>query len=248
MIHAVIIDDEIHCVKSLLWDLHQVAPVIEIAGTAGSGREGIEMIRIHKPELVFLDVSMPDMNGFEMLEQIPEITFNLIFTTAHDQYAARAFRKSAIDYLVKPIDKNDLSEALDKVMGKNQKPRVDAAITNLLENYRKPETKQRIALPLREGYEFVVAEKIVYLEAEGSYTKIFFDENRHLLVSRSIGDIAEMLPPDLFIRIHHSYITNINFITHFLRTDGGYVQLRNGIKLMVSKSRKNEVMDRLGLK
>jgi two-component system, LytTR family, response regulator len=245
---AIIIDDEIHCVKSLMWDLKDVAPEVEIIATASSGKEGLEAIQQHKPDVVFLDVSMPGMNGFEMLEQIPNINFSLIFTTAYDQYASKAFRKSAIDYLVKPVDKNELFDAIKKVNQKATKEPDTSPIMNLLKNYRQPEILQRIAFPTRDGYEFVHPDHIIYLEADGSYTKIFLNENRNMLISKSLGDIAEMLPLELFIRIHHSYIVNKDSITHFLRTDGGYVQLKSGMKLMVSKSRKNEVLDKLGLK
>jgi two-component system LytT family response regulator len=248
MIRALIIDDEIHCVKSLLWDLHQAAPQIEVVGSAASGAEGLEMIALHNPELIFLDISMPGMNGFEMLEQLPSIPFKIIFTTAHDQYAAKAFRKSAVDFLVKPIDRNDLAEAIQKVSVNFETEKNNSVVSNLLHNYRRPEAMQRVALPLRDGYEFVVPEEIIYLEAEGSYTKIYFSDKKQVLVSRSIGEISEMLPTELFVRIHHSYIVNIACVTHFLRSDGGLVQLKNGTKLMVSKSKKNEVMDRLGLK
>jgi two-component system LytT family response regulator len=245
---AIIIDDEIHCVKSLMWDLKDVAPNVEVIATASSGKEGLDAIQQHRPDIVFLDVSMPGMNGFEMLEQIPNINFSLIFTTAYDQYASKAFRKSAIDYLVKPVDKNELLDAIKKVNQKPEKEPDTSPIMNLLKNYRQPEILQRIAFPTRDGYEFVNPNHIIYLEAEGSYTKVFLNENRTMLISKSLGDIAEMLPLELFIRIHHSYIVNKDSITHFLRTDGGYVQLKNGIKLMVSKSRKNEVLDKLGLK
>ncbi len=249
MIKTVIIDDEIHCVKSLMWDIDQAGLAISVAGTAGSAEEGIRLIEQMKPALVFLDISMPGMNGFEMLEALPEIRFKIIFTTAYDHYAARAFRKSAVDFLVKPIDRNDLTEAVLKVTANiKSNSHEEHTLQNLLQNYNQPEMHQRIALPMRDGYEFVTPEQIIYLEAEGSYTKIHLQENRQLLVSRSIGDIAEMLPAVVFVRIHHSSIVNMTYITHFLRTDGGYVQLKNGLKLMVSKSRKNELMDRLGLK
>jgi two-component system LytT family response regulator len=248
MLKAIIIDDEIHCVKSLRWDLMEAAPQVEVVGTAESATEGLELIGRLSPDLVFLDVSMPGMNGFEMLEQLDTIRFKLIFTTAYDQYASIAFRKSAVDFLVKPIVMNELKQAIEKVMASFSLSQTEPRLSNLLTNYRTPEVAQRIAFPTRDGYEFVLPEKIIYLEAEGSYTKIHFDDKRQLLVSRSLGDIAEMLPDPYYIRIHHSTIVNQSSITHFLRTDGGYVQLKSGEKLMVSKSRKNEVMQRLGLK
>lgn len=245
---AIIIDDEIHCVKSLMWDLKEVAPEVEVVATASSGEEGMAAINQMQPDVVFLDVSMPSMNGFEMLEKISDINFSIIFTTAYDQYAAKAFRKSAIDYLVKPVDKHELFDAIKKVANQLAKDPDTSPIINLLKNYRQPEALQRIAFPTRDGYEFIHPDHIIYLEAEGSYTKVFLTENRNMLISKSLGDIAEMIPIELFIRIHHSFIVNKESITHFLRTDGGYVQLKTGIKLMVSKSRKNNVLDKLGLK
>jgi two-component system, LytTR family, response regulator len=245
---AIIVDDEIHCVKSLMWDLKEVAPEVQVVATASSGEEGLTAINQNNPDVVFLDVSMPGMNGFEILEQISDINFSIIFTTAYDQYASMAFRKSAIDYLVKPVDKHELLDAIRKVTLQLAKDPDTSPIINLLKNYRQPEALQRIAFPTRDGYEFIHPDHITYLEAEGSYTKVYLSENRNMLISKSLGDLAEMLPVELFIRIHHSYIVNKESITHFLRTDGGYVQLKTGIRLMVSKSRKNSVLDKLGLK
>lgn len=205
-------------------------------------------IRREKPDLVFLDVQMPWMNGFEMLEVLDEISFAIIFTTAYDQFAARAFRLSAIDYLLKPIDVGDLKDAVRKVAERIRQHTGSANIDNLLHNFNNPEGKQRIAFAGREGYEFVEIGNIVHAHAEGAYTHVHLKDGRRLVISKTLSDIEEMLPGERFLRIHHSSLVNLDHVTHFYRTDGGYVVLDSGEKLPVSKSKKEHVMERLGLK
>jgi two-component system LytT family response regulator len=203
-------------------DIISHCPTVEVVNTCYSAKEGLLAIKKEKPDLVFLDIEMPWMNGFEMLEMLDEINFSIIFTTAHDQFAAKAFRISAVDYLLKSIDANDLKEAVRKA-------------------------QQKIALPYRDGYEFVEVAHIIYCQAEGAYTKVWLDNKKHILVSKTLGDIEELLPDDLFQRIHHSTVVNLNYVTHFVRADGGYVRLQTGEQLIVSKSKKEAVMERLGL-
>lgn len=204
-------------------------------------------IKKNNPDLVFLDVEMPWMNGFEMLEVLGDIKFSIIFTTAHDEFAAKAFRISAVDYLLKPIDANDLKAAVKKAERKLQHPE-NIHIENLLRNIKTPSSQQKIALPYKDGYEFVEVSHIVYCLAEGAYTKVFLDSRKFILVSKTLGDIEELLPADIFQRIHHSTVVNLEFITHFVRTDGGYVKLQTGEQFPVSKSKKDNLKDRLGLK
>jgi len=248
MIRSIIIDDEQHCVKALLSDLQQHCPSIEVVEACSSAKEGIMAIRKLNPDLVFLDVEMPWMNGFEMLEVLGEINFSIIFTTAHDEFAAKAFRISAVDYLLKPIDANDLKAAVQKVEKKMEEGSNLQHITNLLRNMRQPSAEQKIALPQREGYEFIDVASIIYCQAEGAYTKVFINEKKPMLISRTLGDVEELLPPEIFQRIHHSTLVNLTYISQFLRTDGGYVVLKNGEKLSVSKAKKEMLMARLGLK
>ncbi len=197
---------------------------------------------------VFLDVEMPWMNGFEMLEILGDVNFSIIFTTAHDEFAAKAFRISAVDYLLKPIDADDLKIAVQKVERKMDEGSSLQHISNLLKNIRKPSAEQKIALPQREGYEFIDVSSIMYCEAEGAYTKIFIRDKKPMLISRTLGDVEELLPPDIFQRIHNSTLINVNYVSQFLRSDGGYVVLTNGEKLSVSKAKKEMLMARLGLK
>lgn len=248
MIRTIIIDDEPHCIDSLAFDLQKHCRDIELLGTCTNPKEGLLAIKKQKPELVFLDVQMPWMNGFEMLELLDQINFAIIFTTAFDQFAAKAFRISAIDYLLKPIDVNDLKEAVKKAAEKILQKSGTDNIVNLLQNIKKPEVNQRIAVPGREGYEFIEAAKIIYAQAEGSYTHVFLNDKRKLIISKTLSDIEELLSPEHFQRIHHSTLVNLSHVTHLFKTDGGFVVLDNGEKLVVSKSKKESLMGRLGLK
>jgi two-component system LytT family response regulator len=247
MIRSIIIDDEQHCVKALLTDLQNNCPEVQVLDTCYSAKEGILSVKKYNPDLVFLDVEMPWMNGFEMLEVIGDFHFSIIFTTAHDEFAARAFRISAVDYLLKPIDAQDLKDAVAKVERKMQQP-ASLHIENLLRNIKTPSAQQKIALPYKDGYEFIEVGHIIYCQAEGAYTKVFLDNKKHILVSKTLGDIEELLPSDLFQRIHHSTVVNLRLVTHFVRSDGGYLKLQTGEQLSVSKSKKDDVMARLGLK
>jgi two-component system, LytTR family, response regulator len=248
MIRSVIIDDEQHCVRALLSDLQQHCPSIEVLDSCYSAKEGIMAIKKLNPDLVFLDVEMPWMNGFEMLEILGDVNFSIIFTTAHDEFAAKAFRISAVDYLLKPIDANDLKAAVQKVEKKMDEGSNLQHISNLLRNIRQPSIEQKIALPQREGYEFIEVSSIIYCQAEGAYTKVFIREKRPMLISRTLGDVEELLPSELFQRIHHSTLINVTYVSQFLRSDGGYIVLKNGEKLSVSKAKKELLMARLGLK
>lgn len=248
MINAVIIDDEQHCIDALAADLSKNCSNVHIADKCNSAKEGILSIKKNKPQLIFLDVEMPWMNGFEMLEVFDHIDFCIIFTTAYDKFAAKAFRISAVDYLLKPVDATDLKNAVHKAEEKILASAGSVNIQNLLHNMRQPAQQQKIALPNRDGYEFTQVNSILYCTAEGAYTKVYLTDKRYLLISKTLGDIEEILPSEIFIRIHHSTIVNINAVTHYLRTDGGYVVLSTNEKLIVSKARKDYLLQRLGLK
>ncbi|GAC1388800.1 MAG: LytTR family DNA-binding domain-containing protein [Ginsengibacter sp.] len=248
MITALIIDDEQYCIDALVTDINKNCSNVQVLDTCNSAKEGILAIKKHKPQLVFLDVEMPWMNGFEMLEVLHEINFSIIFTTAFDKFAARAFRISAIDFLLKPVDPSDLIAAVHKAAEKIYTDAGNHNIQNLLNNIRKPTPLQKIALPSSDGYEFEQVSSILYCAAEGAYTKIVLKDKMPLLISKTLGDIEEILPSDTFLRIHHSTIVNLTAITHYSRTDGGYVVICTKEKLMVSKARKEALLQHLGLK
>jgi two-component system, LytTR family, response regulator len=248
MLRSIIIDDEPQSAGVLKNDLETHCPSVEVVSICHSAKQGIISIKKERPDLVFLDIEMPWMNGFEMLELVGDIFFSIIFTTAHDQFAAKAFRISAVDYLLKPIDATDLQDAVRKAEKRIDQQHGNVNIENLLHNFKQPATQQKIALPNKDGFEFAEVNQIIYCQAEGSYTKVFLAGKKHILVSRSLGDIEELLPSALFMRVHHSTVVNINFVTHFVRSDGGYVKMQTGEQLPVSKSKKETVMNKLGLK
>ena len=248
MIKSVIIDDEQHCIDSLKADIDKYCGNIDVAATCLSGKDGVLAIKKYKPRLVFLDVEMPWMNGFEMLEMLEHIDFCIIFTTAYDKFAAKAFRISAVDYLLKPVDVNDLKEAVKKAEEKILASEGIINIQNLLHNIRQPSQQQKIAFPQRDGYEFILAENILYCHAEGAYTTIHLKGDKKFLVSKNLGDVEESLPADIFVRIHHSTIVNILHITNLVKSDGGYLVIDNNEKLMISKAKKDALLQKLGLK
>lgn len=248
MINAIIIDDEQHCIDALTADLSRHCGNVNLVASCASAKEGILAIKKNKPHLIFLDVEMPWMNGFEMLEILDRIDFCTIFTTAYDKFAARAFRTSAVDYLLKPVDIADLRIAVRKAEEKILASSGTVNIENLLHNIKQPAQEQRIALPNREGYEFARVSSIIYCTAEGAYTKLIFSDKHTLLISKTLGDIEEMLPPEIFVRIHHSTIVNMNAVTHYIKSEGGYLVMNNQEKLFVSKARKEFLLERLGLK
>ena len=246
MIRAIIIDDEQKCVDSLAMDLVQYCSEVKVLAKCQSAKQGLQAIKKWNPELVFLDIEMPWMNGFEMLDILEEINFDIIFTTAYDEYAVKAFRISAVDYLLKPIDKDDLIEAIQKVIDKNgQLPFSKDHLGLLIQNMKPNAPGKRIAIPSSEGYDLILVSDIVYCEADGSYTQVFLNDGKKLFVSRSIKEMDALLMDFNFCRIHHSYTINLDHAVKYFRGDGGYVQMINGKSLNVSRAKKEDLLSRI---
>lgn len=249
MIKAIIIDDEPNCITALQNDIKMFCPEVTVTAGCHSAKEGLLCIKRDHPDLIFLDVEMPWMNGFEMLEILDkEINFQIIFTTAYDQFAAKAFRVSAVDYLLKPIDSNDLINAISKVKKALQDKEGYHKISNLLQNTKAPAEQQRIAIPNREGYDFVPVNEIIYCKANGAYTDIILLNKKKLLLSKSLGETEELLPAEIFERIHHSLIVNAQHVTQYKKTSGSSIIMNNGDELNVAKSKKDQLLLRLGIK
>jgi two-component system, LytTR family, response regulator len=249
MIKALIIDDEAHCITALQHDIRLFCPDVEVVATCSSGAEGIEAIRRHKPELIFLDISMPLMTGFEMLEQLGYVqNLHVIFVTAFDQYVLQALRASALDYLLKPVNPKHLITALERFqVNKERMVTGREQLENFLANKNLQPEKQKIALRNKDGFDFVSAGDIIYCRAEGSYTEIACQNGKKILISKPLGDIEESLPASLFERIHHSTIINVSCITQFKRNEGFFVIMSNGETLTVARSRKDSLFARLGI-
>jgi two-component system LytT family response regulator len=246
MLTAILIDDQENSLGSLTKKLLNHCPEVSIVAACTHAEKAIELIDSLRPDLVFLDIEMPVMNGFVMLQQLSYKNFELIFTTAYDHYAIRAIRFSALDYLVKPIDVEELSSAVQRAAAKRSLTKSSQQLELLLENLvPKKSGFRRIAIPSVEGLQFVKVEDIIYLEANTNYTHIFL-ENRKYIVSHTLKDFEEMLPADTFLRIHNSWLINKNYVEKYIRGEGGQVVMTNGVALDVSKRKKPEFLKAIG--
>jgi two-component system LytT family response regulator len=247
MLNAILVDDEESSLSSLREKILRHCPQVNIIAACGSAQSAIEKIDSLQPDLIFLDIEMPVMNGFLMLQQLQFKDFELIFTTAYGHYAIKAIRFSALDYLMKPIDIEELKLAVKKAEEKKEHKNTQQQIGLLLENMLpKKSTYQRIAIPTAEGLQFIKLNEIIYLEANINYTSFFLTGHEKYIASRTMKDFEEMLPPDIFLRIHHSYIINKNFAEKYIRGEGGQVVLSNGVILDVAKRKKAEFLKAIG--
>lgn len=242
-IRSIIIDDEEHAQRSLSKLLSWVAEDIEIVATCSSGTEGLLSILEHKPQLVFLDIEMPRMSGFDMLSKVKERDFLVVFVTAYDEYAVKAFDESAIDYILKPIDEERLEEAIEKVKKMinhdSKQEKLEELVTQL--HNSKNYSFNKISLPTAEGLEFIEIEQILRLESSGNYTEVYTIDGQKLLISKTMKDIASKLPEELFIRPHNSHIINLQFIKKYIRGNGGQIILEDNSNIPVSRNNKDMI-------
>ncbi|HEY4063854.1 MAG TPA: LytTR family DNA-binding domain-containing protein [Puia sp.] len=243
MIRAIIVEDESLSAEALASLLKDWCPGVKVQGICHSAAEAIDMIERVKPELVFLDIEMPHMNGFELLEKLGEVNFDIIFTTSHDRYAIKAVRISALDYLLKPIDRMELVAAVYKI-GLPRRQSTARQLELLLQQLKHP-VASRIALPTFEGLQLIALSDIISCTARSNYTILQLKEKQTLTVSRTLKEIEEILEESGFLRIHHSHLVQINEIRKYIRGEGGSVVMSNGVHLDVSKSRKEELLGHL---
>lgn len=243
---ALIIDDEKHCRDSLAILLGKYCPEIEVLGQCASGEEGIQAIGSQDPDLVFLDISMPGMTGFEMLEQCGSSDFEVIFITAYDEYAIQAIRHSALDYLLKPVDKNELVQAIARAKGTKQTNSSSTRIAKLLELVEGKKGSERLALPTLDGLIIVDTKDILYCESENNYTRFFMADGKAIFVSKTLKKVETILSDDNnFFRSHNSFIINLKYVHRYLKGEGGEVILQNGKSLPIARTRKQDFLDRL---
>jgi len=244
---AIIIDDEANSRNSLRQKLTVHCPEVEIIAECESGEAGIKAIEEINPHIIFLDVEMPRMNGFTMLQQLHNRNFEVIFTTAYDHYAIRAIRFSALDYLVKPVDVDELKTSVAATLQKRNRSGNNDRLETLLHNLvNEKNLDSRLAIPSLEGLQFVELNDIIYLEAESNYTVIHLQDSPKITVSKTLKDFEELLPHPVFIRIHHSYIINKNLVKKYLKGEGGQVIMSNGQTLDVARRKKDEFMKAIG--
>ncbi|MCC7455234.1 MAG: response regulator transcription factor [Crocinitomix sp.] len=236
MIRAIIIDDIAEARAVLKSDLENYCPSIEVVGEAEGVVTGAKCINELKPDLVFLDIQMNDGSGFDLLEILPIKNFKLIFTTASDEYALKAFKFSAVDYLLKPIDPDELMEAVNRV---EHQEKASERISLLKENLNHP---KRIALNTLDKIHIVQVAEIVRCESSVNYTMFYFTDDTKLLVTKTLKEFDQLLSDHDFIRVHQSHLINVKFIKGFTKSDG-YIFLKDGTKIPVSTRKKQVLMD-----
>ena len=244
MIRCVLIDDENNSLEMMEWLIKTYCPQVTIEAMCNTSEKGIEAINKFKPDVVFLDIEMPHMNGFDMLEQFDKLSFDVVFCTAYDQFAIKAFKYSALNYLLKPVDPADLQETFRRLEEKKSSPskeQIELLLQNIRENI-KPAV-QRIALTTGDGMIFAPVEHILYCEAESNYTSVVLNDGKKILVSKVLKDIDETLSGSGFYRIHNSFLINLNHIKKYVRGDGGYVIMDNDVTVSISRSRRQEFME-----
>ena len=246
MLRAIIIDDEPNAVGLLALRLSQCCPHIEVIATFTSSQKGVEAILAQRPDLVFLDIEMPQMNGFEVLEAVASVPFSLVFVTAYDKFALKAFRYSAVDYLLKPIDTQELIQAVQRV--EKSRKTAPEQIDYLKSQLTSP-TKSfpdRIALPYQNGVAFVNLSDIIYCESDDNYTKFYLGNGQHYLATKSLRDIQELLEERGFLRVHRQFLINLNQIKKFVKGEGNYVIMTNDQSIPVSRTQKDRLMEQFG--
>ncbi|HEY4150025.1 MAG TPA: LytTR family DNA-binding domain-containing protein [Chitinophagaceae bacterium] len=248
MIKAIIIDDEPKSIKILSTMLREYCSCITVLGIAQRAQEAIPMIQQLEPDLVFLDIEMPLGNGFDILDQLRPVNFEVIFVTAFDEYSLKAFRYSVLDYLIKPVGIEELQQAVQKAMRNIQLKNFNSRLDNFLQNLKKPSLRlQKIALPVREGIVLVPIPDIIRCEARREYTSFVIKNREKIISSKNIKENEELLPGDTFFRVHNSHLINLNYVRVYHRGRGGHVEMEDGTMIEVATRRKEELLSRLGL-
>jgi two-component system, LytTR family, response regulator len=241
LLKTIIIDDEPDSIKLLELQLAQHCPEVEIAGSFTSSLKALPIIEKSQPDIIFLDIEMPVMNGFQLLEKILHLPFSVIFITAYNQYALKAFRFNAVDYLVKPIDAHDLIEAVAKA-GKRIRP--TATQLSLLQKQMRGEPATRIAIPGQQGgISFIDLNEIIYSEASNNYSKLILADGKQFLISKTLKDVQEVLEEEHFLRVHRQYIINLNHVKHFNRNEG-VLTMDNGDHIPIARNQKERLIEK----
>lgn len=246
MIKAVIIDDEKNCVETLLWKIENYCPNVEVLASFNSPEEGLKFLRENETDLLFLDIEMPNLNGFDVLEALPECGFDVIFTTAYDNYGIQAVKFSALDYLLKPVRNRELKEAVERhahrSVARDPKTQIESLLRNLqAENQTGRPVK--ITLATKESLELVEPSEILYCESDSNYTLVYLMDGRKKIISRTLGEFEDMLKPFHFCRSHNSFLVNMNVVREYVRTEGGYLILKNGKSIPVSRTKRERLLE-----
>ncbi len=244
MIRCIIIEDEKKSRETLTGLIERYCTGIEIIAQADGYRTGIKAIREHNPDVIFLDIQMPDGSGFKLLEDLKEINFEVIFTTAYDQFAIKAIKYSAIDYLLKPIVPEELTSAVEKVKQKKQKGKINKNINVLSGNLKKSEKEShKIILSTAEKIHIVDTDEILRCQSDNYYTMFYFTNGSRLLISKTLKEHEELLSDHNFVRPHKSHLINLKYLRSFNRNEGGYIVMSDESKIPVSRRKREKIID-----
>ncbi len=239
-LRTIIIDDEPNAVDFISSIVQEYCKELEVVGKAHNVSEGIERINEKKPDLVFLDVEMPNGTGFDLLAHYPEKEFDVVFITAFNHYAIKAIKFSAVDYVLKPINITEFIEAVQKVIRKRSENSMHGndSLKVLMENLRSAQPS-RLAIPTAEGMEYLNPKEIIRIEADRSYSWFFLLGNRKILVSKNLKEFQDLLGDRFFFRSHNSVLVNLKYVKKFVRKDGGYIEMTDGAQVPISRNRKD---------
>jgi two-component system LytT family response regulator len=247
MINYILIDDEPKNIRLLKKMLGEFCPTAHFAGSATNSREGEDLILKARPELVFLDVLLSNENAFDFLDRLLPVNFEVIFVTAFDDYTLRAFRYAALDYLLKPVNIRELITAVDKAAEKIHLTNTNRQLHSLLANLRQPDAaSHKLALPNMDSLNFISVDDIIRCQADGGYTVFFMKNGDKILSTKPIKEYEILLPPDTFLRIHHSHIVNLKYVKKYHKGRGGYIEMDGKVTIEVSVRRKQEFLGRFG--
>jgi two-component system LytT family response regulator len=246
MIRSVLVDDEIHSLDALSILLNEFCPQVEVIAKFASPQMALERIGDLSPDLLFLDIEMPGLNGFELLEKLGSVSFQVIFATSYDQFGIRAIKFSALDYILKPIDPQELIAAVSKVQVQKHPP-TSAQYEYLLSQIQNRDQQlNKLAIPTNDGYVLIAVDQIIFCEANDNYTHFHLRGGKDIAACRTLKEIEEQLTDFTFlVRVHHSYLVNLNEVSKYVRGEGGYLVLNDGTSINVSRSRKDLLLRKI---
>ena len=237
MIKAVIVDDEKHSVATLAWKIENFCPEVELIAQFTDSSEALSYLKANQPDILFLDIEMPRLNGFELLGELGDsVSFEVIFITAYDEFGIKAVKANALDYLLKPVQNQELKAAIEKY--KQKKNESQEKEPNALANIK----TNKIALATKESIEFVDPDEIIACSSDSNYTMIFLVGDRKKIISKTLKEFEQLLTPYGFLRTHYSHLVNVNHIKEYVRADGGYLLLTNNKEIPVSRNRKEDLL------
>ncbi|MCZ2459427.1 MAG: LytTR family DNA-binding domain-containing protein [Chitinophagales bacterium] len=242
LLKAILVDDEWSSLQNLQQKIREFCPDVKIVAATQKPEEALSLIQQHRPDILFLDIEMPRMSGFRLLEELNDLEADIIFTTAYNHYAIDAIRISAFDYLVKPISVEELQNAVNRLArkhGQQVQEKLQVLRKSMQENKSQEDS---IALPTRDGMEFVKIKNIVRIESNSNYSKLYFQDGHTMLVTRLLKDFEEMLLPYHFYRVHNSHLINMSYIKKYIRGEGGQVVMQNGDVIDVARRKKDEFL------